>query len=89
MGLRFYRRLSILPGLRLNASRSGVSLSIGHRGAWLTIGPRGRRATIGIPGSGIFWTETAPPIHAGHRCAFCLVVVLLAAAAVFFWLMRT
>jgi hypothetical protein len=43
MGLRFYRRISLLPGLRLNASRSGLSLSIGHRGAWYTVGPRGRR----------------------------------------------
>ncbi len=29
--LRFYRRLSINPGLRLNVSKSGVSLSLGTR----------------------------------------------------------
>jgi hypothetical protein len=31
--LRFHRRLSILPGLRVNFSKSGASVSVGHRGA--------------------------------------------------------
>lgn len=60
MGWRFYKRISIFPGLRLNLSRSGVSASIGHRGAWYTVGARGRRVTIGLPGSGIFYTRTQP-----------------------------
>jgi hypothetical protein len=59
MGLRFQKRISILPGLRLNLSKRGPSLSIGRRGAWLTIGSRGTRATIGIPGTGISWTESS------------------------------
>jgi hypothetical protein len=59
MGFRFTRRLSIIPGLRVNLSRSGPSLSIGHRGAWYTVGPRGRRVTLGVPGTGLYWTETA------------------------------
>jgi hypothetical protein len=91
MTIRFFRRVTLLPGLRLNLSKSGASLSIGHRGTWLTVGPRGRRATLGIPGTGIYWTEEIPPSappHAGHRSAFGLVVNLLAIAAVF-WLLRT
>jgi hypothetical protein len=63
MGFRFQRRVSILPGLRVNLSKSGASLSIGHRGLWWTIGPRGQRATIGLPGSGLYWTKTYPPAH--------------------------
>jgi Protein of unknown function (DUF4236) len=51
MGLRFRRRLSILPGLRLNLSRSGASVSVGHRGAWVTVGQR--RVTVGLPGTGL------------------------------------
>jgi hypothetical protein len=39
MPLRFTRRVSLIPGLRLNASRAGLSLSIAHRGAWYTMGP--------------------------------------------------
>jgi len=61
MPLRFYRRIRIIPGLRANLSRSGPRVSIGRRGAWFTVGPRGRRATVGLPGTGLFWTEHAPP----------------------------
>lgn len=57
MGLRFRRSFRIIPGVRLNLSKSGVSTSIGRRGAWFTIGPRGTRSTIGIPGTGISYTE--------------------------------
>lgn len=41
MGLRFQRRMTLVPGLRVNLSRSGPSISVGARGAWLTVGPRG------------------------------------------------
>lgn len=89
MSLRLYRRVSLIPGLRLNASRAGLSLSIGHRDAWLTFGSHGRRrATFGLPGSGLFWTETIPPArapHAGHRLAFVTVVV--AALVAIYWAM--
>jgi len=33
MPFRFSRRFNILPGLRVNVSKSGVSESIGGRGA--------------------------------------------------------
>lgn len=57
MGLRFYRRLGVLPGVRLNLSRSGPSVSVGTSGAWYTMGPRGTRTTVGISGSGISYTS--------------------------------
>ncbi len=66
MGFRFRRRVSIIPGLRINLSRSGPSLSIGHRGAWLTFGPRGRRVTLGLPGTGLYWTEHVPAAAPPH-----------------------
>ncbi len=105
MAFRFYKRIRLIPGLRVNLSRSGASLSIGHRGAWYTIGQRGQRVTLGLPGTGIFYTQRlppagaphnaqpappmsgvyriesippAPPVHAGHRTAFVLVVVGIA-----------
>ena len=54
MSLRFLRRVSVLPGVRLNFSRSGVSTTIGVRGASLTLGGRyGATANLGIPGSGL------------------------------------
>ena len=59
MGLRFYRRLSVLPGVRLNVGTRGTSVSFGHRGAWYTVGPHGRRtATLGWPGTGLRYTTT-------------------------------
>ncbi len=33
MGLRFTRRISLFPGLRMNFSKSGASLSVRHKGA--------------------------------------------------------
>lgn len=59
MGFRFRKTIKILPGVRLNLSKSGGSISIGPRGAKLTVGPRGVRATVGIPGSGISYTTTS------------------------------
>jgi hypothetical protein len=61
MGFRFQRRLRVLPGVRINLSKSGVSTSIGGRGAWLTIGRRRTRATLGLPGTGLSYTTTARP----------------------------
>lgn len=83
MPLRFTRRVSIIPGLRVNLGKHGASVSIGHRGAWYTVGPRGRRATLGIPGTGLYWTEAAPPAstpHAGHSVIFVLVALFIFAA---------
>jgi hypothetical protein len=82
MGLRFQRHLSLLPGIRVNLSKTGASLSVGHRGAWYTIGPRGQRASVGLPGSGLSWTGYQPwhphgperPPTIGHRIAFLAVV---------------
>ncbi len=43
MPLRIFKRVPLIPGLRANISKSGISLWVGHRGAWFTVGPRGRR----------------------------------------------
>jgi hypothetical protein len=78
MPLRFHRSVSIIPGLRVNLSKSGASLSLGHRGAWYTVGPRGRRVTVGLPGTGLYWTEPVSkgrPLHHRHRLLFLVVLV--------------
>jgi hypothetical protein len=53
MAFRFQRRIKIAPGLRLNISKSGVSVSAGPRGASLTAGTRGLFANAGLPGTGM------------------------------------
>ena len=56
MGLRFQRRIKILPGVRINLSKPGVGLSVGGRGAHIGITARGQRYTsIRGPGTGVSW----------------------------------
>ena len=88
---RFRRTFRIAPGVRLNASKSGVSASVGRRGAWFTIGPRGTRETIGIPGTGASYTQQTPPTpirtgrtaSAGLLVAVVVIGLLLAVVALF------
>lgn len=53
MGFRFRRTVKLLPGVRLNLSRSGVSTTVGVRGASVTVGKKGTYANVGLPGSGV------------------------------------
>ncbi|OOG58075.1 DUF4236 domain-containing protein [Polaromonas sp. C04] len=57
MGFRFRKNIKILPGIRINLSKSGVSTSIGKPGATINISERGTRGTVGIPGTGISYSE--------------------------------
>lgn len=57
MGFRFRRSIKILPGIRLNFGKRGISTSIGVRGAHVTLGKTGTRATVGLPGSGLSFTH--------------------------------
>jgi hypothetical protein len=55
--LRFRRYIRFFPGLRLNISKSGVSVSAGVRGAHYTASRTGTRTTVGLPGSGLSYTN--------------------------------
>ena len=57
MGFRFQNRISILPGVRINLSKSGASASLGPRGADVNIGRDGVTANAGIPGTGLSYRE--------------------------------
>ena len=55
MSILFRRRIKIIPGVRLNISKSGLSASVGVRGASVTLGGKGGTyANLGIPGTGIY-----------------------------------
>ncbi len=60
MGFRFRRSVKLIPGVRLNLSKSGASVSLGSRGLRYTIGPKGNRTTVGLPGTGLSWTDYRP-----------------------------
>jgi hypothetical protein len=53
MGWRFRKSFRVIPGVRLNLSRSGLSASIGAAPFTVNIGPRGVMNTLSIPGTGI------------------------------------
>jgi hypothetical protein len=57
MGLRFHRVFSVLPGVRINVSKSGVSTSVGPRGADVNIGRHGVTTNAGIPGTGLSYRQ--------------------------------
>ncbi|MBO4242576.1 MAG: DUF4236 domain-containing protein [Clostridiales bacterium] len=60
MGLNFRKSITILPGVRLNLSKGGVSASFGKKGLRQTISSTGRATTsIGIPGTGVYYTKSA------------------------------
>lgn len=96
MGFRFRKSFKILPGVRLNLSKSGISTSLGGPGATVNIGPKGTRHTVGLPGSGLSFSSYAPHGPAeeggtdsegraansnrGAGCG-CLAIILVAVAA--------
>ena len=57
MGLRFWKRIKILPGITLNLSKSGISISFGTKGLKYTIGKNRKQTTVGLPGTGIYYTK--------------------------------
>jgi len=63
MVFRFHRSIRLLPGIRLNFGKHGVSTSIGVRGAHVTFGASGTRTTVGLPGTGLSYTHVDRSRH--------------------------
>ncbi len=57
MAFRIRKSVKLLPGVRVNLSKSGVSVSAGGRGAVVNVSSRGVRQSIGIPGTGLSWSK--------------------------------
>jgi hypothetical protein len=79
MGWRFHRVLNIIPGVRLNVSKSGVSTSVGPRGADVNIGPHGATTNAGIPGTGLSYRQKLGVAH-GSGIGVGLFIAALAFA---------
>ena len=67
MGLRFRKRIKILPGLWLNLSKSGISTSIGGKGVTVNLKNGKSKATISIPGTGLSYSENSTGHPANHH----------------------
>lgn len=53
MAWRFRKSFTVMPGLRLNVSKGGLSASIGSSPFSVQVGPRGVYANANIPGMGV------------------------------------
>ncbi len=70
---RFRKTFTILPGVRINLSKTGVSGSLGGHGATLNVGKNGEQVTLGVPGTGLSYrTPLSTTLFIG------LIVVALA-----------
>jgi hypothetical protein len=53
MGMRFQKRIQILPWVWLNICMSGFSFSFGPPGLSVNVGKKGTKVTAGLPGTGL------------------------------------
>jgi len=59
MGFRFRKGINIIPGVRLNLSKTGLGASAGFKGFRLTKRADGRvQRTTSIPGTGVSYVES-------------------------------
>ncbi|MFD6896986.1 DUF4236 domain-containing protein [Rhodococcus sp. NPDC060086] len=62
MGFRMSKSIKIVPGVRLNVSRSGIGYSVGGKGVRVTKHANGRVSrTLSVPGSGLSHRQTISP----------------------------
>lgn len=84
MGFRFRKSIGLLPGVKINLSKSGPSVSLGTRGASLNIGHGRKKATIGIPGTGLGYQT-----QFGYgKGGWLTLLLLLAIGAAILWFMQ-
>ena len=61
MSLRFRKSIKILPGVKVNISKKGISsIGLGKSGASINLNKKGIRTNIGIPGTGISYSKYHP-----------------------------
>jgi Protein of unknown function (DUF4236) len=83
MGFRFYRSFSLLPGMRVNISKSQISFGFGPKGANVNVAPRGLRVTAGLPGTGLSYSATRRAGPIATRLYTGIWILLTGCLAVF------
>ena len=54
MGLRFRKRIKVIPGVYINLGKKGVnSVSVGGNGLTANVNKNGTKTTVGLPGTGL------------------------------------
>jgi hypothetical protein len=81
-GLRFQRRIRVLPGVHVNLSLSGIGVSVGPRGLHAGVTARGQRyVSAGLPGTGLSMRQYSP-VNSTPRLSFWPVAIAAAVLAV-------
>ena len=58
MGFRFRKSFKVLPGVRINVSKKGISsVSLGGKGMTVNRNKKGTRITTGISGTGLSYSH--------------------------------
>lgn len=65
MGLYFRKSVTIVPGVRLNMSKKGMSVSAGPKGAKVNISKRGTYLTTSVPGTGVYSRQKISGMKSG------------------------
>jgi hypothetical protein len=78
---RFRKSLSVLPGVHVNLSKTGVSTSVGGHGATLNMGHGKRTVTLGLPGTGLSYRA---PVSG----TLAMILVVVAALVGIAWVLQ-
>ncbi len=61
MGFNFRKSIKIMPGVRVNLTKKGISsVSVGKNGARVNVGKKGTRTTVGLPRTGLSYSSYSP-----------------------------
>ncbi|HXA64254.1 MAG TPA: DUF4236 domain-containing protein [Bryobacteraceae bacterium] len=81
-GLRFQRRIRVLPGVHVNLSLSGIGVTVGPRGLHAGVTARGQRyVSAGLPGTGLSVRQYSP-VNSSPRLSFWPLAIGVAILAV-------
>jgi hypothetical protein len=58
MGFRFRKSFQLIPGLRLNVSKGGLSVTAGVPGLSVDVNSRKTSLNVGLPGTGLSYNQT-------------------------------
>jgi hypothetical protein len=53
MPIRFHRQFTLFPGVKVNVSKTGMSITVGGKGFHLNFSRRGVMQTTNLPGKGL------------------------------------
>lgn len=67
MSIRFRKSIKILPGVRLNLSKSGMSVTLGGKTLSLNLGKQGAYANVDLPGTGLTYRTRLADMKSGQK----------------------